>query len=410
MRANAFTTKLVCSVFLLAIGCTTPDRPPTELADQGAVVMEVPVIPNEPATGQELPPSESTGDVQERGVTKIAPGAFTSGMAIQGVLVTPSASAFPGEFAFRTQKGYYLTAINGGGRSGDPTIITSATSAGPWEKFKLAIATPPSPHDKTVQTAATGNFVTAVNGGGMTANVLHTDATQPKDWERFRLIDLGVGTPAAPTFYGIQTIKGNYLTAMGAGGKYQDALHTDATQIKGWEQFRIVKCGDPGSAYEYGILAANGQFLTASNGGGASNYVVLSTPSGIGSRFKLFRQSDGTYAFQTGNSVNYLTALGGGGQVQKYAECHVGLSGACLEGFTQIFHTDATQVKGWEKYKVIDQGNCTYAIQTSSGFFMGIYTDSSGHMSLTTRRDGAPTANEKFQLVVFGLASPPVLQ
>ena len=413
-HGRALPLLAACLVYLSA-SCTTTEPTPGDRTTVAASVMEVPVIPDEPSVAQVPSPvqqpsvSEASGEVQERGVSKIAPGAFASGMAVVGVLATPPVSGFPGEFAFRTQEGYYLTAIGGGGRPTDPTVITSATSAGAWEKFKLAVATPPSPHDKTIQTA-TGNYVTAVSGGGRTSDVLHTDATQPRDWERFRLIDLGVGTPAAPTFYGIQTIKGNYLTAMGAGGKYQDALHTDATQIKGWEQFRIVKCGDPGSAYEYGILAANGQFLTASNGGGASNYVVLSTPSGIGSRFKLFRQSDGTYAFQTGNSVNYLTALGGGGQVQKYAECHVGLSGACLEGFTQIFHTDATQVKGWEKYKVIDQGNCTYAIQTSSGFFMGIYTDSSGHMSLTTRRDGAPTANEKFQLVVFGLASPPILQ
>ncbi|BFU96676.1 MAG: conserved exported protein of unknown function [Nitrospira sp.] len=376
--------------------------------------MEVPVIPDEPSVAQESPAvqeppvAEASGDVQERGVSKIAPGAFASGMALQGV-VTLSTGAYPGEFAFRTQKGYYLTALNGGGRPADPSVITAATSAGPWEKFKLAIATPPSPHDKTIQTTS-GNYVTAVSGGGRTSDALHTDATQAKDWERFRLIDLGVGIPAAPTYYGLQTIKGNYLTAMGAGGKYQDAIHTNATQIKGWEQFRIVKCGDPGSAYEYGILAANGYFLTASNGGGSSNYVVLSGPSGVGSRFKLFRQSDGTYAFQTGNGVNYLTALGGGGQVQKYATCGFSLTGACLEGFTQIFHTDATQVKAWEKFRVIDQGNCTYSIQTSSNFFMGIYKDSSGHISLTTRRDGAPTANEKFQLVVFGLASPVVLQ
>jgi hypothetical protein len=67
-------------------------------------------------------------------------------------------------------------------------------------------------------------------------------------------------------------------------------------------------------------------------------------------------------------------------------------------------------VQAWEKFRVIDQGNCTYAIQTSSGFFAGIFMDSSGVTLLTTRRDGAPTANEKFQLVVFGLASPVILQ
>jgi hypothetical protein len=67
-------------------------------------------------------------------------------------------------------------------------------------------------------------------------------------------------------------------------------------------------------------------------------------------------------------------------------------------------------VQAWEKFRVIDQGNCTYAIQTSSGFYVGIFKDSSGATLLTTRRDGAQTANEKFQLVVFGLASPVVLQ
>jgi hypothetical protein len=408
MKATVFTTKLLCCLCLLLAGCTTPERSSTDPAEIAATAMEVPVIPDEPAAGQEVAPSESSGDVQERGVGKFAPGAFASGMAIQGV-VTLSTGAYPGEFAFRTQKGYYLTALNGGGRPADPSVITAATSAGTWEKFKLAVPNPSTSHDKAFQTA-NGNYVTAVGGGGRRSDALHTDATQAKDWERFRLIDLGVGIPAAPTYYGLQTIKGNYLTAMGAGGKYQDAIHTDATQIKGWEQFRIVKCGDPGSAYEYGILAANGYFLTASNGGGSSNYVVLSAPSGVGARFKLLRQSDGTYAFRTENGVNYLTALGGGGQVQKYATCGFSLTGACLEGFTEIFHTDATQVKAWEKFRVIDQGNCTYSIQTSSGFFMGIYKDSSGHMSLTTRRDGAPTANEKFQLAVFGLASPAILQ
>ena len=53
-------------------------------------------------------------------------------------------------------------------------------------------------------------------------------------------------------YYGIETIKGNFLTAVGSGGKYQDAMHSDARQIQAWEQFRIIKCGDPGSGYEYG--------------------------------------------------------------------------------------------------------------------------------------------------------------
>lgn len=407
MSASLLVTRLMYGACLLAFGCAAAEPVPKERGQMTTSNMDVPVIPDE-QSGTPGAPTEA-GEVQERGITRLSPAVLEGRTAVLGTLSTGLTAAYPGEFAFRTSKGYYLTAINGGGRSGDPTVITSATAAGPWEKFKLTIASPPSPHDKTILTA-NGNYITAVSGGGRTIDVLHTDATQPKDWERFRFIDLGVGIPAAPTYYGLQTIKGNYLTAMGAGGKYQDALHSNATEIKGWEQFRIVKCGDLGSAYEYGIMAANGDFLGASNGGGSSNYVVLSYPSDVGTRFKLIRQSDGTYAFQTGNGVNYLTALGGGGQVQKYMKCGFRLTGACLEGFSKIFHTDATQVKAWEKFRVVDQGNCTYAIQTSSGFFMGIYKDSSGHMSLTTRRDGAPTANEKFQLVVYGLASPAVIQ
>ena len=72
------------------------------------------------------------------------------------------------------------------------------------------------------------------------------------------------------------------------------------------------------------------------------------------------------------------------------------------------YRCDAGQSLG--EIPVIDQGNCTYAIQTTSGFFVGIFKDPNGYMLLTTRRDGAATANEKFQLVVYGLASPPVLR
>ena len=83
------------------------------------------------------------GEIQERGVSRVLPEAPRV-RRYWGTLSTPFTSAYPGEFAFRTQKGYYLTAVNGGGRTGDPTIITGATSAGAWEKFRIGIATPPS--------------------------------------------------------------------------------------------------------------------------------------------------------------------------------------------------------------------------------------------------------------------------
>jgi hypothetical protein len=410
MKTRMIIARLLYAVCFLAVGCTTTERAPTGPAPFATSVMEVPVIPDKLPGGQEPSISEASGDVQERAVARIAPGVLAPPAA--GIFVPPP--PLPGEFAMRTPKGYYLTAIDGGGRIADPIIITASTSAGAWEKFKLAVTSPSTPHDKTIQTQK-GNYLTAVNGGGLTASALHSDATQPKDWERFRILDLGVGN-FAPSYYAIQTIKGHYLTALGAGGRYADAIHTDAREIKGWEQFRIVKCGDPGSGYDYGIMAADAEFLAVTNWEGKPGFGLNNRPTESDMKYKLIRQSDGTYALQTANGRNYITPVGGGGQVEKYdrkyytPDCGGLFGGPCIGGSAPIFHTDATQVKSWEKFRVIDQGNCTYAIQTASGFYVGIYKDSSGVTLLTTRRDGPSTANEKFQLVVFGLASPVVLQ
>ena len=192
-------------------------------------------------------------------------------------------------------------------------------------------------------------------------------------------------------------------------------MHSDARQIQAWEQFRIIKCGDPGSGFEYGVMAADGEFLAASTYEGKPTFGLNGHPSEAEMKFKLIRQDDGTFALQTTNG-RYLTALGGGGQVEKYdrkywtPDCGGLFGGPCIGGSAPIFHTDATQVQAWEKFRLVDQGNCTYTIQTTSGFFAGIFKDSSGITLLTTRRDGATTANEKFQLAMFGLASPPIIQ
>jgi hypothetical protein len=315
----------------------------------------------------------------------------------------------PGTFAFRTTKNYYLTAISGGGRSMDPTIITASPTVGPWEQFSIVV-NPNSAYDKSFKTA-NGNFVTAVNGGGLTSNALHTDATVIGSWEQFRMNDLAVNG-FKPTWYSLGTINGNAVTAVGAGGQYYNPIHTDGWQVGSWEEFRPDKCGDLGSGYEYYIVAADGAPLSAESGGGVGDdYAIwkgLEGPSNAQwSRFRLMRQSDGTYALQTSNGVNYVTALNGGGLVQEYYECDPGWFGACLSGYTGIFHTDATQVRGWEKFRITDTGECKYTIQTSSGFFVGIYQSSHGVL-LTTDRS-IVSNNEKFELVMSNLGSPPII-
>ena len=58
-------------------------------------------------------------------------------------------------------------------------------------------------------------------------------------------------------------------------------------------------------------------------------------------------------------SGNYVTAVSGGG-IQP-----INSSTGTQE---DVFHTDATQIRSWETFKYLDQGEGAYVIQTVSGF------------------------------------------
>jgi len=153
-------------------------------------------------------------------------------------LAAPMASAqVPGgKYAIQTFRGNYLTAINGGGITGRPAINTDATRVSGWETFTLV---PQSGGLYAIQTL-NGNYVTALNGGGMaTGDVTHTDARSVNAWEKFAFISNGDGT------YAIRTSNGRYVTALNGGGigGGNQALHTDATQVAGWEKFKLVPAG-----------------------------------------------------------------------------------------------------------------------------------------------------------------------
>lgn len=46
----------------------------------------------------------------------------------------------------------------------------------------------------------------------------------------------GAAVAAAPANCVIRTYNGNYVTAVGGGGRETDTLHTDATRIGSWER------------------------------------------------------------------------------------------------------------------------------------------------------------------------------
>jgi hypothetical protein len=271
----------------------------------------------------------------------------------------PATSALPGEFLIQTvSKGNYLTAVGGGGRITD-VVHTDKTQPGSTEKFRLVPYPQAGPSYTpglyAIQTAS-GNYLTAVGGGGRTTDVVHTDATKIAAWEQFRLQVL-TGPYGA---YAIQTVKGNYLTATGGGGHNTDppAVHTDATSIGDWEKFWLLKSGDLGSGYMYRISIGLGSYLFANRGGGQTTNAIGNTStlppvwSDEQTRFRLNRQGDGTYALQTVDG-HFVTAVGGGGRT------------------TDVLHTDALQVQAWEKFWLRDLGDGTYAIQTVKGNYLG---------------------------------------
>ena len=93
-----------------------------------------------------------------------------------------------------------------------------------------------SPVDAGVETSG-GYFLTAQDSGGRTSDTIHSNATQLQGWEKFTLNSLGGG------LYDIQVADGHYLTAVNGGGLGSgDTLHTDATRVGSWETFRLT-CG-----------------------------------------------------------------------------------------------------------------------------------------------------------------------
>jgi hypothetical protein len=144
---------------------------------------------------------------------------------------------------FQTLRGYYLTAVGGGGRTTD-VIRTDETRVSSLEQFNLYYQGYSNVY--AIQTSVTLNYLTAMGGGGRTTDVIHSDAIRPQSWERFNLVLLGVRNDGVGLF-ALQTVDGHYLTAVGEGGRQTDTIHSDATRIQAWEEF-YVSC-NPSSPF-----------------------------------------------------------------------------------------------------------------------------------------------------------------
>ncbi|MGC2029850.1 MAG: hypothetical protein WA642_07510 [Steroidobacteraceae bacterium] len=149
--------------------------------------------------------------------------------------------------AIQTASGNYLTAVNAGGLGGPDTgpaavaLHTDATAAGPWETFRIVWLN--STYTQFALQTSGGNYVTAVNGGGVggpndSTSPMHTDAKSIAEWEMLTLNFLPNNQVT------ISVPDGRFLTAVNGGGisgPTISPIRTDAVRHGAWEAFTLVK-------------------------------------------------------------------------------------------------------------------------------------------------------------------------
>jgi hypothetical protein len=258
----------------------------------------------------------------------------------------------PGEFAIRAfDTNTYVSWKN------DPFVDTSANTITDTEKFTFTAYTP----QYTLIQALNGQYVTVPSEGGLTLPAVGTEETS-----LFTLIGPqameNVWDSAAPPIcfgYNIRTRYGPFVSAVNGGNVVgANAFLTEVTVAQDWEMFSILKSGDLGSGYKYYIKPFGEQIWQPA------------LPGGVGEIFTVIQAeppSSGGYVFQLYNGFNYLTANGGGG-----------VDGASPGAVP--FSTDRWKPLSWEVFNIVDQGDATYFIQTTSGFYVG-YEQGSGNIS-----------------------------
>ena len=269
-----------------------------------------------------------------------------------------------------TNGGYLLSANNGGGVITDNAIQT---------QIEYSIGKGTDPFVDTINSALfnvlrgsngqfaiqtqSGNYITAVDGGGRVTDVLHTDAKLVQGWEEFRIASTG---SLGAFSVSIQTNSNNFLTAVGMGGKTTNAMHSDAVKVGTWETFfiRSYLGVDPANNEYFIVDTDKNQAIAPRQGGGQTQNTIqfLGKSGGVPlnwARLKIIPipQRDRWNAFQTING-NFITAVNGGG-------LNSGTNS------TDNIHTDASVASAWEQFLIVPGGSGSFRIQTNSGKFIG---------------------------------------
>jgi len=197
-------------------------------------------------------------------------------------------------YYLQTFNGHYVSAVNGGGVGGPncgPAMLalhTDAATVGAWETFGVVWLN--NQHTKIAFRTASGNFVTAVQGGGIggrNTNPIRTDAQTPGPWERFTLNFFNDGRSVS-----IQTPNGRYVSAVdggGCGGPNTVPIHTDTKLVSAWETFTLSKAG-AASVESQSPLEAAGQTHVVATGQVRPAPSSTPVPQAVAQRQKLIAQ------------------------------------------------------------------------------------------------------------------------
>lgn len=302
-----------------------------------------------------------------------------------------------GKFLIRCYRGGNFVTATGGGHHSIDALISSATTPGPNEVFTIN----DSDNFKVFFFTAGNVILSARNGGGIGAS-LDTETFQTERIELAPDALFALTQAGQDGTFSIQTETGNFVTAVGGGGHPTRAFHTDATAASTWEKFYLLKTGDLGSGHQYAIrptgtgnIPGKGEslsYLTALGGGGRLlNAMTANSPLVDNSKFHLSKQPDGSFAFRTPNGFNVLTADDGGGLAHGTPQ------------MDNLITTKTTlQIQDWEKFKIAETSPGEYTIQTVSGFFLGVKNDFTNISTRISFPDQAPSIGytAKFELIM----------
>ena len=263
----------------------------------------------------------------------------------------------PGEFAIRHFSKKYVSLSRG--------VLSLSPTLGPNERLRIvqaargknAIQGP----DGTIITASERDYMAADNMwvyGDVAATLPTSSPAVGAEWA----IVAGKGPSSVSD--GAIFLTTNPLKYMTVEGSDWSHFYLTTTSNTAHENFRITKCGDIGSGHRYTIAPVGlkkGPFPA---------WAPLSPP-------RLMRGPDGSYEFQfieNATPTHFLTVTGAGGFAndQDAPEGHV-------------LQYNRTAAHEWEKFRIVDQGDCTYAIQTPKGFFLGWKLQDSGFVIHTSR-------------------------